>query len=90
MLALLTNSVIKAYSVEARMDQVYSIAILLVVLLDHKTICSSLRMILSKSPYLHHHLTLRIVCLAIQVEVNHYRQTILFSEAILKVDKEEI
>ena len=89
MLALLTNSVIKAYSVEARMDQVYSIATL-VVLLDHNLICSSLKMILSKSLYLHLRLILKIVCLVVQVEVNNFHQAVLFSEAILKVDREEI
>ena len=72
------------------MDQVYSI-ITLPVVLDHQTICSSLKMILSKSLYLHLHPALKTeICLGIKMEVKHFHQTILFSEAILKVDREEM
>ena len=72
------------------MVQVYSI-ITLPVVLDHQTICSSLKMILSKSLYLHLHPVLKMgICLGIKVEVKHFHQTILSSEAILKVDREEI
>jgi hypothetical protein len=70
------------------MDQVYSV-ITLPVVLDHQTICSRLKMILSKSLYLHLHLIRMEIRLGIQVEVNHFHQTILFSEAILKVGREE-
>ena len=72
------------------MDQEYSI-ITLPVVLDHQTTCSKLKMILSKSLYLHLHPVLKMgVCLGIQMEVNHFHQAALFSGAIPKVDREEI